>query len=281
MLLKAISRKGTNMSEELNSLFDDEQEQVVDAPEAEDGAGEAEPEEEEEEEILDSEDSDGDGEPAPQPPEVNHQFAEFRKRSEAEIGRARAEAERASQMASMLFETAYKGEVNPFTGRPIETIEDFVAWKQENERQSLQQAGLPPDYIEQLINNHPVIKQAGAIIQQNQKMQGRMAFDRELSEIQKLNPKIRSIDDLVAETKDDETFQALQKGGMPLSKAYATTHRISQRKADSSKDHLQSVGGGSAGDASEPSKDVMQEYLNMGFTKDEAVKHWRKEHKNG
>lgn len=269
------------MPDELNSLFDDEQGQVVDGQDLEGGAGEAEPEEETLEDQEGDLESGDDGEPAPQPPEINHQFAELRKKSEAEILRLTREIDQKDQLAAKIFEKTVKGEVNPFTGKPIETIEDFEAWAEASEKDALERAGLSPDYIEQIINNNPVIRQAAAIIEQNQKMQGKMAFDRELSEIQKINPKIRSIDDLIGEMKDNEEFNAMVAGKMPLSRAYAAAHRIPQKKTDGSKDHLQSVGGGVGGDATEPPTDVLQTYLSMGFTKDEAVKHWRKEHRNG
>lgn len=285
MLFKAIEpERNLIMSADLNTLFDDVQDGVVDQPNPDDVAGEAEldDQEQEEEETLDNEDQSGDdgGEPGHQTREDNHQFAEFRKNAQAEINRIAGEAAQKDQLVNMLFEAGFKGEKNPLTGALIETVEDFIAWREESERQALQQAGLPPDYINQLINNHPVIRQAGAILQQNQQVQQKFAFDRELVEIQKMNPKIKSIDDLVAETKDDETFQALQKGGMSLSKAYATVHKIPQRKLDDTKGHLQSVGGGVGGDATEPPAETLKVYIDMGFTKKDAVEHWRKEHKN-
>lgn len=265
------------MSEQLNSLLDDEQEQVVDAPEPEEGAGEAETEDQTEETI---DQPDDDGEPAPQPPEVNHQFAEFRKKHGQELAAARAEAERKQQMFDNLFAKTVKGEINPYTNQPIETYEDVMAWAEEEERKRLDDAGLSPDFIEQAIASNPVIQQANAIIKHNQEIQMQIAADREVAEIQKMNPKIKSIEDLVAENKDNEAFNAMVKGGMPLSKAYAIVHKIPQKKQDSTKDHLKSVGGGGAGDAADLPGDVLQTYIDIGFSREEAAKHWRKEHKN-
>jgi len=247
------------MPEQLNSLIDDEQEDVVDLQDPEDGAGEDNPEEiledQEEEEPGD------DGEPAPQPPEENHKFAEFRKKQEAETRRIAEEKAKSDQLLNTLFESAYKGETNPFTGKPIETVDDFLAWKEENERQALQQAGLSPDYIKQMIDSNPAIQQANAIIKMNQEMQGRLAVDREIAEIQKVNPKIKTFEDLVADNANNEIFNALVNGGMSLSKAYATVHKIPQKKTDDSKAHLQSVGGGGTGSVTE--KEIPANLLEM------------------
>jgi hypothetical protein len=263
------------MSEPLNVL-DDTQEQTVDAQETDEVAGEAELETEEQTE----ESGDDGGEPGRQTREENHQVAEFRKKAQAEINRLADEAKQKEQIVSMLFENTVKGEVNPFTGKPIETIEDFIAWKQEDEKQALQKAGLPPDYFEKLINSHPVIQQAAAVIEHNQQIQRKFAVDTEIGKIQAINPKIKSLNDLVMEMKDNEVFEALKNGGMPLSRAYAEVHKIPQRKQDDTKSHLQTLGGGNAGNATDPPQDVVKEYLkwNPKASMDEIRTHWGKNH---
>ena len=172
---------------------------------------------------------------------------------EKAVERAKKEAEddvtRSNQLLNMLFETGFKGEVNPYTQKPIETIEDFIAWKEEDDRKALEKAGLPPDYIDKAIANNPVIQQAMAIIQHNQQIQQKIAVDTEIGKIQAMNPKIKSMADLVAEMKDNEVFEALKNGGMSLSRAYETVMKVPQKKPDDSKDHLKSVGGGNAGGA--------------------------------
>lgn len=234
-----LKQKGTAMSEQLNSLLDDEQDPVVEDLNPEEGAGEAEPEELEEQ----TDESGDDGEPAPQPPEENHKFAEFRKKHERELAEAKAEADRKQQMLDNLFSKTVKGEINPYTNKPIETLEDVEAWAAEEEKRKLESAGLSPDYLNEVIANNPVVKQASAIIAHNQEIQSQIAINREIAEIQKLNPKIKTIEDLIAENGDDEAFNAMVKGGMPLSKAYSIVHKIPQKKQDT-KTHLQTVGGG-------------------------------------
>lgn len=222
------------MSEELNTLNDDVQDGVVDQPETEEVTSEVtETETESNEEVA-----------IPQTPEVNHQFAEFRKQSQAEINRLREENEQRDQLAALLFENTVKGELNPFTGKPIETVEDFLAWKEENDRQNLEKAGLTPEYLEQMIANNPTVKQAAQILQQNQQVQQKMAVDGEIGKIQVMNPKIKGLPDLITEMKDNKTFNALTRGGMTLSEAYAEVHKIPQKKQDNTKDHLQTLGGG-------------------------------------
>lgn len=218
---------------------DDGQEQVVDAQDAGDANAD---------DTLEGQDDTADVViPEPQSKEENQKYAEFRRKTEAEVLRAKQEADQASRMMNEIFETAYKGEINPYTGQTIETVDDFIAWKDQHEKQQLQDAGLPPDYIDKVINNHPVIQQANAMLEQTKQTQQRVAFEKELIEIQKVNPKIKSIEDLVMENKDNETFNALLRGGMDLSKAYATVHKLPKAKQDDTKNHMQSVGGGTAG----------------------------------
>lgn len=256
--------------EDLNTLFDDVTEEVV-TPQ--------EPETETEEELeLEEPESETEEVAEPQTVEENRKFAEFRRKQEAEIARIAGEKEAAEQRALKVFSTTIKGQQNPYNGKTVETYEDYEEYLAQKESEALQTAGLPADYIEQAINNHPTIRELKQARAELVKVRGEIGFNAELAEIQKLNPKIRSIDDLVKETKDDVVFQALQRGGMPLSQAYAHTHKMPQPKPDT-KAHLQTVGGGNPMDASEPPKETLQTYLSMGFTKDEAVKHWRKEGK--
>lgn len=173
---------------------------------------------------------------------------------------ALAEAERKQQEFDNLFARTIKGELNPHTGRPIETYDDFMEWTKAEEARQLEDAGLSPDFIEQAIANNPVIQQATAIIKQNQMNQSRIAADREIAEIQKLNPKIKSVEDLYAERKDDDVFNALVQGGMPLSRAYEVVSKTPQRKEDT-KSHMQSVGGGGTGNAIE--KEIPGNLLEM------------------
>jgi hypothetical protein len=106
-----------------------------------------------------------------------------------------------------------------------------------------------------------------------------MAVDTELARIQVLNPKIKTMPDLVAEMKDNETFNALTRGGMPLSKAYDTVAKVPQRKPDDTKSHLQSLGGGNAGSVTDVTPDEMKEFQrwNPKATKDEIIA-WKKSH---
>ena len=228
------------MSEELNAL-NEAQEQNVDAQNPDEVAGEAS--QEEQQNDADNSGNDG-GEPGRQTREENHQIAEFRKNAQAEINRLREEKEQRDQLAAMLFENTVKGELNPFTGKPIETVEDFLAWKEEDDKQKLEQAGLSPDFIKEMIANDPTVKAAAQILQQNQQEQQKMAVDGEIGKIQVMNPKIKGLPDLIAEMQDNRTFNALTRGGMTLSEAYAEVHKIPQKKQDNTKDHLQTLGGG-------------------------------------
>jgi len=141
--------------------------------------------------------------------EVNEKAAERRRaEQQAAINKA-IKAERArveSQMADF-FRSA--GLVNTLTNEPIASMEEFTeyqrAYKAEQLQRDLQAGRLTPEGLDMAIANNPTMQQAQEVLQQReaerlteQAARVQAQADMELAEIQKLDPSIKSYDDILA-----------------------------------------------------------------------------------
>jgi hypothetical protein len=203
--------------DELNALFDIEdeaQEGVVD-PDVD--ATDEGPEDEGEE--LAPEDSGEEVANPQQSTETNHMFAEFRKNSEQQIRQANEQTQRAQDEVTILLNAlkqfGYEGTAQEVAdeieaARSQQTVEEVRAERERMESD-----------LNQRIENHPAVVAAKnmqhALIQQrNQEM-----FNRELSNIQRINPEIKSLADLRNLGPDQNYFDFLIKEkGLHIDQAY-------------------------------------------------------------
>lgn len=165
---------------------------------------------------------------------------------------------------------------NSFTGQDIKTIDELNAWHKQfvaSQLQSDLRAGkLTPEAISALIEQHPAIQQAQALIDQNAEAQRQQAqaadkarIDNEIAEIGKLDPSIKGVTDLLSMPKAAE-FKAYVDKGYSFLDAFKLTNMeaISTAKAERAKqealnnsrgkNHMQATGNsGGAGAAPVPS----------------------------
>ena len=251
--------------------------QEVAAPAAESAdtpAGETEPTAADaESETADTDaDTDAGTEKQPQTPEQRRANAARRRQQEqqAAIDQAVA-AEREKQEAFMQTFFAEAGLKNTFTGQPITNKEDFDAGKKQFAENKLQQdlkAGkLTPEDIHKVVSEHPVVKQAGEAIsraeterQQAQAEAFRTKVAGELAEIQKLDPTIKTVEDLLKMPNAQE-FYGYVKNGASFLKAFrmANEERLTAAKVEAarqqaisntrSKAHLTATGNSRGGGA--------------------------------
>lgn len=189
---------------------------------------------------------------------------------------------------------------NTFTGAPIKTMAEFNAWKSQFDAdqfgKDLKAGKATPEQFTQMIDNHPVVKQAQQVISQNQEAQRQQAqaaaqqrIDADLAEISKLNPQIKTVADLLDMPKAEE-FKAYVSKGNDFLSAYKLTcfEELTQAKAERArqqavrqsrgKDHLVSSSGtGGSGAVSVPSN-VMAMYraFNPKATDAEIRDHYNK-----
>lgn len=256
--------------------------EVADLPseyeEGEEGQELAEPEEEYEEDEEEAEDE--------RDYERDAAYQQMRLAAQQRDERiAELEGELASTRAgtNSLFESTYKGKINPYTNEVIETMEDFNEYQKEHIRQTLASAGIPENYIDEQISNHPAIVKANAVMKQIEKANFDSQIANDLVEIRKINPEIRDIQDL-AEDPDVDMIEAYVKNGHTYAEAYNRVHsmRSPQKKPvkKDTKSHIKTTTGG-AGDYVEVPADVAAQYklFNPKATDKEIREHYKKSRK--
>ena len=161
-------------TEETADLPDEENEEPEDDTE-EETEGTAEETEEEPEDFKNEE---------------NARYAAIRRKAEADA-KAKADA-RIAQIC--------KGVVHPRTGQPIRTLEEYedalyVQDKMARDK-ALQEKGLDPSIIDKAIQNNPIVRQAQAVLEQQQVYTAQQRFEADLAEISKIDPSIKTFSDL-------------------------------------------------------------------------------------
>ena len=220
-------------------------------------------------------------------PEQRHQNAARRRAQEQQAAVDQAvqtalDAERQKNAADLEQFFTQMGIKNTYTGQPIKTMEEFHSWKGQYDTEQfgkdLKAGKATPEQFNQMIENHPAVKQAQQVIVQSQTQQrqqqeaaAQQRIDADMAEIAKLNPQIQTVADLLAMPKAEEFKGHVARGNDFLS-AYKLTYfeELTQAKAERArqqalnlsrgKDHLQSASStGGAGAVSVPA-DVMAMY---------------------
>lgn len=226
--------------------------------------------------------SGGTPEPSPQGEQAN-----------LELARRQAEQARVDQIYADIF----AGQVSPFTGQPIRTEADFLAWRQEKDRrdaeaarrntqQRLQQAGVPPDALRQMIDQsvaeHPLVQQARQLTERAAleraravEQQAQTVIAESLKAIAAEFPEIRTLED-IGRMPTAGRFNELVQQGLGLEDAFflanrsaiTQKHRAAARQAAvtaaQSKAGLNAgVSGGPGGQAVEVPAEMAEAYREM------------------
>lgn len=243
-------------------------------------------------------------EPVQQTEEQRREHAAQRRREEqkaavdAAVQKALQE-ERTRSQAEMDAFFAAAGLKNTITGEPITNMEQFRAWREAFEAARLQRdlkAGkLTPETLNDAISKHPTVKAAAEIVHKGQEDQRRQEMaaaqakvDAELKEIQKLDPSIREIKDLVSMPAAKEFYELVKKGNSFLDAfRLANYDRLTAQAAEAarqqaqnlarSKEHLTSTQAKGAGAATVPAEELaMFRQFNPGATEAEIQAYYNK-----
>ena len=189
---------------------------------------------------------------------------------DAAVAAARQEERRrADQALENLFTQA--GMRNTFTGEPIKTLDDFNAWQTRFRNEQLQnqlaKGQLTVDSLNALVDDHPVVKQAKAVLAANSSENGtvdprsgassspasappavppqpnaaQQAADNariqaEIAEISKLDPSVRNLGDILNSPTGKEFYANVQKGHSFLDAfRLANFERITASKAEAAR----------------------------------------------
>lgn len=169
----------------------------------------------------------------PQSQEMNAQFAAVRRKAEEEYN---------SKLSGINneFKRLFGNMVNPVTGKNIETLQDYLQavehQKVANRNQMLQDKGIDPKVIEQMINESPMIRQAQQVLEENNRIEAQRRLENDLKAISEFAPEIRTIDDL-EKHESCAGVLAYVKNGLNLLDAFklANFEKLSTRNTEAAK----------------------------------------------
>lgn len=138
--------------------------------------------------------------------QLNAQFAAIRRRAEED---ARLKYETEQRKLNSMFSETFGKITNPATGKPIQSASEYIeAYKAQQRVQAenqLKQGGVDPSIIQQLIASDPAVREAHEVMERQKVAEQDARIANEIAEIGKINPAIKSIDDLAK----DESFPAV------------------------------------------------------------------------
>lgn len=153
--------------------------------------------------------------------EDNARFAAARRRAEQEFNQKQA-------LLDAEFAKRFEGYENPITHQPICNQKDYFdaldAQEKLKTQQELESKGIDPKMFEEMVNrqvaNNPLVLQSQQFVEQinNQRIENQIAED--IKAIGKMNPNIKSLDDLVKDPQYDIMIGYVSNNGMRLSDAY-------------------------------------------------------------
>lgn len=132
-------------------------------------------------------------EPQTQSPETNAAFANMRRQLQA--------ANQRLADTDAMFARQFGNYKNPETGEPIRSAKDYyeamAAQERVNAREQMQQNGIDPNVIDNLIANSPAVRQAQAATAELNNFRAQQKLEADYKEILALDPSLNGIDDIL------------------------------------------------------------------------------------
>lgn len=223
--------------------------------------------------------------PAAMSPEERHRQAAARRAREQQAAQERQMQEQQSR--DRLVAEMFKGQVNPYTGKPVTTEAEYRAYVAEKSRQEaaqqLQRAGITPDTIHGIVEQQ-LAPMKGQLLQAQMQaaqerartvnMRAQEAIGAAIRNISADMPEIKSLEDIAALPTGQE-FNRYVQMGLPVEKAFylANQKEIEGRKIAAAKaaalhgvagkQHLNPVPSGGGSEPVEVPADMRAAYREM------------------
>lgn len=230
-------------------------------------------------------------------PDARKEAAAARRRAEQKAAveeavqkAVREEKDRAKVEMAAFFKRAQLK--NTITGEPITNMEEFNAWEQAFSdarlQRDLKDGKLTPEALEKVISENPAVKRAQELIAKQEESAreaeaaaAKAHVDAEILEIQKLDPSIRSVEDLLHMPRAKEFYDLVQSGNSFLNAfRLANFDLLTARAAEAarqqaqnltrSKEHLTATVGQRGGGAVSVPPDEMRLFREMNPGASEA-----------
>ena len=172
--------------------------------------------------------------PAAQSQELNAQFAAARRKAEEDYQR------RMSGIDGE-FKRLFGNQVNPVTGKPISTVADYLQAVEHSQRiaqeEQLRSKGIDPAMIQEMVNNAPAVRQAQQYLQITRQEEARKSLEADFKEITKIDPSIKSMDDLQKHASFNTVLAYVRDNGLKLHEAFrlANYQQLSSNNADAAR----------------------------------------------
>ena len=185
---------------------------------------------------------------------------------------------------------------NNFTGEPITNIEQFMEWDKQHREDQLKKGKLTPEILNDVIDSHPAVQAAKDLVSRSEEATRRAQQEaddtivrRQLEEIGKLDPSIKTMEDLLKAPNAKQFYEAVKRGNSfvdafrlanfdRLTNAAAEAARQQAATNARGKAHLRAVGNSrGSGAASVPGGELaMYRLLNPGATEAQIQAHYNK-----
>lgn len=200
-------------------------------------------EETSEEETVETGETEEDGNAEPeQTPEENARYAAIRRRAEDE-----AKRKYESQMAVFDQEIAAmcQGVKHPLTGEPITNAREyFDALKIEQRRAqeaALKEKGVDPTLIDRMVASNPTVLKAQQMMAQMKQQEDMAQLQRDIEEISKLDPNVKTAEDLFNAPYRDQIIAYAQQHNATLTDAYKVLQFENIRSIDTDAARQQAI----------------------------------------
>ena len=166
--------------------------------------------------------------------EDNAKYAAARRQAESEF-KARIDKQNADIKRRF---GQYK---NPITGKPVETLDDYLealdAQQQKQSERMLEEKGISPDVIQQMINNNPVVREAQYMKEQYEMETANAKLQEDIKAISKIDPSIKTVEDLLNSENYNQVFNYVSNNGLNIVDAYklANSSRLAEMQAAAAK----------------------------------------------
>lgn len=189
-----------------------------------------------------------------QTPEENARYAAARRSGAESVERKYAPLVEKFEQMNQQAAAMCQGITHPVTGQPITNVFEYWdalrAQQQQSAEAELQEKNVDPNLIKRMVASDPTVIQAGQYLQQMQRSQADLQVQQEIEEIKKIDPTIRSAEDLAP--YKEALIQYCAEHNTNLLDAYKVLNYGNQRDADRQqainqmrgKSHLPSQGKG-------------------------------------
>ncbi len=227
-----------------------------------------------------SEEAEGAAEKPEQTPEERARFADLDRKQKLEQEREtnRALKEQQEELLAAIAAMGIEAE------SPEDAVNKMLFMKTEYERkaklaemeQEAEETGVPLEVLRAQEGERRAQEEAQRVLEMAQQERAMAVFEADKVIVSTIDPKFFES----ASEQQLKAFGAMRMSGMDAVAALATVKNIPSQKQDPGTGHLVPASGGSGGGVDIP-KEVLRDYQEMGYTKEQAVKDYKRQVKKG